>query len=103
MCATSFGCHVKPNPALKRDAAKARRPLAPRYQERASDQMAELIEFDTERLLLRQWCAADREPFAALNADPKVMEFYPAPLIRAESDAMAERCQALIAERGWGF
>lgn len=65
--------------------------------------MAELIEFDTERLRLRQWCAADREPFAALNADPKVMEFYPAPLGRAESDAMAIRCQALIAERGWGF
>ena len=65
--------------------------------------MAELIEFDTERLRLRQWCAADREPFATLNADPKVMEFYPAPLGRVESDAMASRCQALIAERGWGF
>lgn len=65
--------------------------------------MAKLIEYDTDRLRLRQWCAADREPFAALNADPKVMEFYPAPLSRAESDAMASRCQALIAERGWGF
>lgn len=74
-----------------------------RHQESASKQMAELIEFDTERLRLRQWCAADREPFAALNADPKVMEFYPAPLGHAESDAMANRCQALIAERGWGF
>lgn len=31
------------------------------------------------------------------------MEFYPATLSRAESDAMANRCQALIAERGWGF
>lgn len=65
--------------------------------------MAELIEFDTELLRLRQWCAADREPFAALNADPKVMGFYPTPLDRAESDAMAIRCQALIDERGWGF
>lgn len=65
--------------------------------------MTGLIEFDTERLRLRQWAAADREPFAALNADPKVMEYYPAPLGRAESDAMANRCQALIAERGWGF
>ena len=65
--------------------------------------MAELIEFDTERLRLRQWCATDREPFATLNADPKVMEFYPAPLSRTESDAMANRCQSLIAERGWGF
>lgn len=65
--------------------------------------MTELIEFDTERLRLRQWCAADRNPFAVLNADPRVMEFYPAPLSRAESDALANRCQALIAERGWGF
>ncbi|MFY9268602.1 MAG: GNAT family N-acetyltransferase [Candidatus Manganitrophaceae bacterium] len=65
--------------------------------------MPELIEFDTDRLRFRQWCAADREPFAALNADPKVMEFYPAPLGRAESDAMASRCETLIAERGWGF
>lgn len=65
--------------------------------------MPKHIEFDTERLRLRQWCAADREPFAALNADPKVMEFYPSPLNRTESDAMANRCRALIAERGWGF
>lgn len=65
--------------------------------------MTELIEFDTERLRLRQWCAADREPFAALNADPIVMQFFPALLTRAESDAMADRCQALIGERGWGF
>lgn len=65
--------------------------------------MTELIEFDTERLRLRQWCAADRQPFAALNADPKVMAFYPLLLNRAASDAMADRCQSLIAERGWGF
>ena len=65
--------------------------------------MPELIEFDTDRLCLRQWCAQDREPFAALNADPSVMEFYPAPLDRAASDAMADRCEALIVERGWGF
>jgi RimJ/RimL family protein N-acetyltransferase len=38
-----------------------------------------------------------------LNADPRVMEFYPYPLSRTESDAMADRCQALIADRGWGF
>lgn len=68
-----------------------------------SEQMPELLEFDTEHLRLRQWCAADREPFAVFNADPKVMEFYPAPLSRTESDAMGNRCQTLIAERGWGF
>jgi RimJ/RimL family protein N-acetyltransferase len=38
--------------------------------------MAEIIEFETDRLRLRQWLAKDREPFAALNADPRVMEFF---------------------------
>jgi RimJ/RimL family protein N-acetyltransferase len=65
--------------------------------------MAKLIEFETERLRLRQWKAADREPFAALNADPRVMEFFPALLTHAESDAMADRCESLIQKRGWGF
>lgn len=65
--------------------------------------MPELIELETERLRLRQWCAADREPFAALNADLKVMKFYPTCLSRTESDAMANRYQELIVERGWGF
>lgn len=65
--------------------------------------MAELIEIETERLRLRQWKPADREPFAMLNADPRVMEFFPSPLTRAESDAMADRCGSLIQERGWGF
>jgi len=61
------------------------------------------IEFQTTRLLLRQWKPGDRVPFAAMNADPRVMQHFPALLSRAESDAMADRCQALIEERGWGF
>jgi RimJ/RimL family protein N-acetyltransferase len=60
------------------------------------------IEFETRRLLLRQWRAADREPLAALNADPIVMAHFPAPLTREESDAMADRCERLIADRRWG-
>lgn len=65
--------------------------------------MTDLMEFDTPRLRLRQWRDADREPFAALNADPAVMAFFPATLTRAESDAMAERIGSLIHERGWGL
>jgi RimJ/RimL family protein N-acetyltransferase len=64
---------------------------------------AEPIEFETSRLRLRQWRIADREPFAALCADPRVMEFFPSVLSRSESDALAERAAALIAKRGWGF
>jgi RimJ/RimL family protein N-acetyltransferase len=65
--------------------------------------MTELIEPTTARLLLRQWRSSDRSPFAELNADPRVMEFFPSLLTREESDAMADRCEALINERGWGF
>ncbi|NJN45593.1 MAG: GNAT family N-acetyltransferase [Candidatus Competibacteraceae bacterium] len=66
--------------------------------------MVALIELETERLVLRQWQTSDHEPFAALNADPRVMmEYFSKTLDRSESDAMAKRCEALIEERGWGF
>lgn len=64
--------------------------------------MIQIIEPRTERLQLRQWAPSDRGPFAAMCADPQVMEYFPNTLSRAESDAIAESCQALIAERGWG-
>ena len=51
---------------------------------------------------MRQWQAADREPFAAMNADPRVVEFLPA-LSRAESDAVITRIESHFAERGFGF
>lgn len=57
----------------------------------------------TPRLRLRPWTDADRAPFAALNDDAQVMEHFPARLTRAQSDAMADRIEALIHERGWGF
>lgn len=62
-----------------------------------------LIEPETERLRLRQWRESDLEPFARLNADPRVMEYFPQPLARTESNALAEQIEALIARRGWGF
>lgn len=65
--------------------------------------MKSVIEVETERLLLRQWLPSDKAPFAALNADKRVMEYFPAPLTREESDAMADRCQLLIEQQGWGF
>lgn len=65
--------------------------------------MQEIMELVTPRLVLRQWHDSDLPPFAALNADPRVMACFPAPLSREASDAMAQRCSCLIAERGWGF
>lgn len=65
--------------------------------------MAELIEFDTERLRLRQWNPTDREPFSALNSDPRVMEFFPAMLTSAESDAMAARSGLFTLKLWWAI
>jgi RimJ/RimL family protein N-acetyltransferase len=56
----------------------------------------------TERLLLRQWQPEDREPFAALNADARVMEFMPALLPRPQSDALARASEAHFATHGFG-
>jgi RimJ/RimL family protein N-acetyltransferase len=57
----------------------------------------------TQRLVLRQWRPEDRDPFAAMNADSRVMEFFPSTLTRQESDAAADRIQAAIDLRGFGF
>ncbi len=65
--------------------------------------MTEIIEFDTDRLHLRQWIEADKEPFAALNADERVMEYFPNRLDRAASDAMVDRLRSSIIDRGWGW
>ena len=61
------------------------------------------VELRTQRLLLRQWRDGDREAFAALNADPVVMEHFPAPLDRAASDAFLDRMRAGLDARGWGL
>lgn len=60
-------------------------------------------ELRTERLLLRRWREEDRAAFAALNADPRVMEHFPALLSREESDALASGIEARFAERGFGL
>jgi ribosomal-protein-alanine N-acetyltransferase len=58
---------------------------------------------ESERLRLRSWRDADREPLAALNADPEVMRHFPATMSRAESEAQIERFQAHIDAHGYGF
>jgi RimJ/RimL family protein N-acetyltransferase len=60
-------------------------------------------ELRADRLLLRRWRLEDREPFAAMNADLRVMEFFSKPLSREESDARADRIEAEFAEHGHGL
>jgi len=57
----------------------------------------------TERLILRRWQRGDLETFARMNSDPAVMEFMPALLTRADSDALAERIEAHFDRHGFGL
>jgi RimJ/RimL family protein N-acetyltransferase len=57
----------------------------------------------TPHLLLRRWRDSDLPAFAALNGDPRVMEFMPKLLSREESDAMAARIRMLMTIQGFGF
>jgi ribosomal-protein-alanine N-acetyltransferase len=57
----------------------------------------------TARLTLRQWLSKDLEPFAALNADPVVMEFMPDLLTREQSARFMEGAAADLERRGFGL
>lgn len=56
----------------------------------------------TPRLWLRQWRRADREPFAELNADPAVMEHFPARLTTDETNSFVDRIEDAW-QRGYGL
>jgi RimJ/RimL family protein N-acetyltransferase len=57
----------------------------------------------TERLLLREWCVSDRLPFAAINADPIVMEHFPRRLSADETSAFIDRIVARWMDDGYGL
>lgn len=65
--------------------------------------MSALVTLSSDRLRLRRWRDEDREAFAAMNADARVMEFYRSPLTRADSDTLFDRIQAHFSERGFGL
>ena len=57
----------------------------------------------TTRLRLRNWRLEDLEPFAALNADPRVREFFPSVLTREESADLMEQIAGDIQQRKFGL
>jgi RimJ/RimL family protein N-acetyltransferase len=58
---------------------------------------------ETARLRLRQWRNDDREPFALMSADPRVMQFFPSILSAAACHVVLERWREHIAQHGWGM
>jgi len=62
------------------------------------------VVLETERLLLRRWRETDLEPFAAMNADPDVMEhFSSGPLGQDASDGLARYADACFEAHGFGL
>ena len=61
------------------------------------------MRLETDRLILRDWRDEDRAPFAALNADPEVMRYFPAVLSREQSDGLVNRIGEHFSEHGLGL
>ena len=57
----------------------------------------------TPRCTLRPWSERDFDSFTRINADPRVMEFFPAVLSREASDASVRSIQKHFDEHGYGL
>lgn len=59
--------------------------------------------FTSERLGFRNWSETDLDEFALMNANPKVMEHFPATLTRSETEAFIQRLIKHFTERGYTY
>lgn len=58
---------------------------------------------ETERLTLRQWMEEDKAPFAALNACPETMQYFPNTFSEEESNAFVEKTMKVLDDKGYGL
>jgi RimJ/RimL family protein N-acetyltransferase len=59
-----------------------------------NERAAKMLVLETDRILLRRWRESDLKPFAALNSDVRVMEFFPSTMNFDQSKAMVDRIEA---------
>jgi len=57
----------------------------------------------TERTILRPWTDSDVEPWIALNADARVMEFFPSTYTRERAQASAATLRERLERDGYGW
>jgi RimJ/RimL family protein N-acetyltransferase len=67
----------------------------------SSDEALQVIE--TPRLRLRPWIDADVEAWVEMNADPRVTEFFVAPVPRERSLEQAAKIRAELDHNGYGW
>lgn len=57
----------------------------------------------TERTILRPWTDSDVEPWIALNADARVMEFFPSTYTRERAQGSAATLRERLERDGYGW
>jgi RimJ/RimL family protein N-acetyltransferase len=65
--------------------------------------MGAFVTLTSGRICLRRWREEDRQAFAAMNCDARVMEFFPGRLNRRESDALLDRIEKHFGEHDYGL
>ncbi|MEB6539404.1 GNAT family N-acetyltransferase [Serratia plymuthica] len=65
--------------------------------------MSEILSPESARLRLHAWRDEDLPAFAALNADPQVMRYFPSVMTADQSDAQADNIRRFMRLHGWGF
>src|SRR5216684_4372351 len=58
---------------------------------------------ETERLLLREWWDTDVAAFAAINADPVVMQFFPEPYTEERTRRFVDLIRTRWSELGYSL
>src|SRR5438477_1619760 len=74
-----------------------------RWTRRWRNRMNAFVTLSSGRVCLRRWHDEDREAFAAMNSDARVMEFFRSRLSRVQSDAMVDGIQKHFSEHGFGL
>jgi len=59
--------------------------------------------YQTQRLILRRWRESDKPAFAKLNADSRVMEFFPTIYTEERSNWMVDECNRRLDRDGFTF
>lgn len=57
--------------------------------------------FESQRLGFRRWKKSDRDPFAAMTADPEVMRYFPKPLEKDEAGRLIGRFETHMDDKGY--